>query len=69
MSQGVTVQMLTWYQLIALKNLYDQEIWPLRIGIVHETGDVIIEYDHSVVSPNGIRISKETIKIPKEHKS
>jgi len=62
-----TVQMLTWYQLIALKNLYDQGIWPQKIGIIHETSDLIIEYEHTYIDPNGIATSRETIKIPPHH--
>ena len=61
----MTVRQLSWFQLMALKNLYDQEIWPNKIAIIQETGDLIIEYSHSMVAPKGLPYTKnETINIP-----
>lgn len=50
---AVTIQQLSKFQVCALKNLYDQDIWPEKIGIVHETGNLVFEYTESGIDKNG----------------
>ena len=59
-----TVQVLSWFQLIALKNMYDNDKFPNKIGIGQETGDLIIEYEESGINSVGIYTEMKTIKIP-----
>lgn len=64
MNNSVTIQQLSWFQVIALKNLYDNDIFPNKIGIVHESGDLVIEYEEIAMNSCGIFSQMKTIKIP-----
>ena len=65
MDEGI-IRQLTWYQIIVLKNLYDQGYWPNKIGIVDGSNDLIVEYEQPSVGINGMHTSLETVRI--EHK-
>lgn len=64
MSNSVTIQQLSYFQIIALKNFYDNDIFPQNIGIIRETGDMIIEYEESSINSSGIFTDMKTVKIP-----
>lgn len=62
---SATVQMFSWFQIIALKNMYDNDMFPEKIGIVQETGNLIVEYKESGIDRNGnIYTEMKTIGIP-----
>lgn len=59
-----TVQQLSHFQLIALKNLYDQNLWPNKIGLIHENGDLIVEFKQTYFGINGLYVKNEVVGIP-----
>lgn len=59
-----TVKVFSWFQIIALKNLYDNDMFPNKIGVIQETGDLLVEYEESGINSRGIYTEMKTIKIP-----
>ena len=62
---SVTISQLSYYQLICLKNMYDNEIWPQKICIIQETGEIIVEYLESEVNRGDIVEVMKSVKIPR----